>query len=139
MTLRLGAVCLALVCAAGCATAAGGDPRFATAEATLATYVEAQRRGDRAAVEECFYTAGRFYLPGPAPIERYSVRRRTVLDRSAAGARNTPGAWPKARPGDVELIVEERVGGRDETYWYALRLDDTGWKIYAHSSEDGGL
>jgi hypothetical protein len=134
MSRLLLAACVVLVLAGACSLGVRPDRRFATPEAALATYIDALRRGDRPAVEECFDTATGFHLSGPLAIESYAVRRRTIVDRARVRELKDAPFEQRPREGDVELLVDARIAGKDERYFYAFRRGEHGWKIYAHSA-----
>jgi hypothetical protein len=125
---------VALIGTTPAARAQADSPR-----AALDTYLRGIKTGDLRLVLSIYHFGDRrpdFYLPGPIALEEYRVLKETVLDSAAAKRWNDKGIVPAAKPGDVELQVEERISGRTERFSYSLRRVDGRWRIYAHSAWD---
>ena len=115
---------------------------FDTPDATLATYVQALRAGDKAAVESCFErsvlppgTPTDFHLPEPLPIRRFVVKKRTAYGAAQAEAWNRKGIVPPASVGDIELRVNLFLDWRPTDCLYLLRRFGSDWKIISHACE----
>jgi len=106
---------------------------FASPEATIETYIDALRAGDKETVLTCFHPELEdFYLPEPIPIESYVITKETVFGESEAEEWNSVGIIPRAEPGDIDFDVEEKIDGKSHMFSYLMREVDGHWKIIAH-------
>ena len=102
---------------------------------TITTYFRALTRGDLAAVEECFAvreSSGWFSLPDePIVILKYRIRNKIVYGQEEVAEWDRIGLRPQAKPGDVELQVEQLSGTEKSMFTYVLRGTPSGWKIHS--------
>ena len=56
-------------------------------------------------------------LPAPLAVESYAVRRRTIVDRARVLELKDALFEHRPREGDVELLVDERIAGKDERFY----------------------
>jgi hypothetical protein len=112
-----------------------GKSTFVTPESTLAAYIQALQKGDKAAVERCFVDPGDFYLPGPLSIEKYTIKKKVIVGPQELS--ELAALLPPAQSGDVRLDVEQTMEKEKHMFSYAFRKTKSGWKIYSHSAWDG--
>lgn len=110
---------------------------YESPEATLATYINALKAGNKSQVLDCFYPKlVDFYLPGPVRIESYEILKKTVYSKKEADNWNSKGIIPPAMIGDIDLQVEQAEYGKKWMFSYLLRNVNGKWKIISHAAWD---
>jgi len=110
---------------------------YSSPEATLATYINALKSGDKSQVLGCFHPKlGDFYLPGPAQIESYKIVKVIVYKQKETDDWNSKGIVPPAMIGDIDFQVEQTAYGKKQMYSYLMRNVNRKWKIISHAAWD---
>lgn len=92
---------------------------FSSPEATLDTYINALKTGNKTKVLNSFYPKkDSFYLPGPIPIKSYKIVKRIVYGQKETNNWNSQGIIPPAALGDIDLQVQREEHGMKNMYSY---------------------
>jgi hypothetical protein len=112
------------------------QPRLASPEAALNTFIDAANRNDSVVISQAYALelTGQRFERSTAPIQSYRIVKKIIVDSVAASAWNAKGIVPRAMAGDVELQVDAVIAGKTFRISYNLRLFGERWRIYAHSA-----
>jgi len=103
-------------------------------EATVGGYIECLKAGDLAGIKARYYPDTIEYnLRGRSPIEDYVIAKKLVFTDKEVDGWNRVKSRPQAKPGDVQLEVQEIIKGTNWLFSYILRNMDGSWKLISHS------
>jgi len=108
----------------------GAQSKFKTRDLALAHYIKSANARSLAGINATFLEPVlAFNFSGSLPVERFRVVKRIRYTEKLARDWNKKGIIPPAAVGDIELHVEEIIGGKPYMYSYNFRQTASGWKI----------
>ena len=96
----------------------------------LAYYIESANTKSLEGINATFLKpVSEFNFTDSRPVESFRVVKRIRYTDREANDWNQKGITPPAAVGDIELHVEEIIGGKPYMYSYNFRQTASGWKI----------
>jgi hypothetical protein len=111
------------------ASIGAAESQFTKPDMALAHYIKSLNSRDLAGINTTLLNPVKeFNFSNSLPVERYRVVKRIrYTEKHVREYRK--GIGPSAAVGDIELHVEELLGGKPYMFSYNLRETPAGWKI----------